>query len=306
MPKTAYAGPSASEIYRSGLETLVAASRTVVAGEIGHYEKTVTSSSAGAESIPLTWIVSAQLEQPQTLKGAPPPAPVGFTRAEQSPLLPPVAGASSQPEGQEGLSPDGMVALFYQGSAERPAIVLPGGENPVARFDLLKEIVAIQAISNPSEQTAAWLAYLGRCRTGEARQVALRSLLHLNIAWPALAPAAERLMADPSTDQATRSFLFGIVTYALVHDRFAAPHADVARFLCHAFLAARDDRLSLQYLLQLKLLLRYTEQEEARQSRLPLRQQVIAALKQRAAQGNLSSQLEEQYRQIRSAYPEVR
>lgn len=304
MSKTAYAATSASEIYQRGLETLVAESRVMVAGRVGHYEKTVTSSSAGAEPIPLTWRVSAQLEQPQAIKGMPPPSPIAFVRAEQSPLLPPAAGMPNSLE-QGDLSADGVAVLFYQGAAESPALVLPGGDDSSVRLELLKEIVAIQAMPNAAEQSAAWLACLGRNRSDEARRVALRSLLHLDVAWPILAPAAERLMADPSTDLATRSFLFGIVTFALVHGRFAAQRDDAARFLCQAFLGARDDRLSLQYLLQLKLLLRYADQEDMRQKRLPLRQQIVAALKQRATQGNMSPELQEQYRQIRATHPEA-
>jgi hypothetical protein len=49
----------ADEIYRTGPETLIARSSSIVAGPVSQYSRKIESESqGGAESIPLKWVIS--------------------------------------------------------------------------------------------------------------------------------------------------------------------------------------------------------------------------------------------------------
>ncbi|WP_139350292.1 hypothetical protein [Rhodanobacter sp. C03] len=301
---TAFAGTGADQIYQSGIESLAARSPLIVAGKITHYNRVVTSSSAGLEPIPLIWTVSAQIEQLHVIKGAATTTILTFTRVEHSSMVPSNPDIPYWQADYGDLVPGQTAVLFLQGSTGKPATVLPAGEDAGALVILLGDIVRLQEVPGAG-QSAAWLDYLRTSRSDKAREAALRVLLQHKTPWNSLAPALESLLKDPITSVDLRGFIFGIVVFAITHEGLAAPQTDPVRFLCREFVAEQNPRSSLQQLLQLKLLLRYTGQSEERQERLPMEKLVIEALNQRAAMKPLPAELEEQYRQIRATYPAV-
>jgi hypothetical protein len=107
------------------------------------------------------------------------------------------------------------------------------------------------------------------------------------------------------TESTIKPFAFGIVTFGVVSENFYADQEQAVNFLCREFIAERNSRIALQYILSFKLLLRYTLEEPGRASRLPLGRQIIDALKRRAAEVPLSPEITEQYRQIQAAHPGI-
>ena len=164
---------------------------------------------------------------------------------------------------------------------------LPSGTGERDLAALIKDIVAVQALAQPSQQESAWLAYLERARVDEGRKAALRSLLQLGTDWNRLGPALDRFLANPASSEAIRAFAFGIVVFGLTGGRWAQSQGAVAAFLCRQFMSEGRTGLVLQYLLNLKLVLKYTMEEAHRAAREPLR----------------SPELAQQYQQIRAMYP---
>lgn len=303
---TVFAGPAADQIYQSGPETLATKSWLIVTGRVAHYSKLVTSASAGAEPIPLTWVVSGQIEQPVAIKGVAPTSPMTFSTEGRSPIAPANPAVPVWQADYGELVPGETAVLFLQGPSENPTVTaLPAGKDSTALIALLEDIVRIQQ-SATAEQTAAWQDYLRSARSDEARKAALRELVRLRTPWSSLAPVLEPLVKDPTTNADVRGFIFGIVTFAVIHEVFAAPRTDIVQFLCREFVTTQNPRLLLHYILNLKLLLTYTGQSEGRQGRLPLEQKIIEALNERASIGPLPPELAEQYRQIRATHPTVR
>jgi hypothetical protein len=164
---------------------------------------------------------------------------------------------------------------------------LPSGTGERDLAALIKDIVAVQALAQPSQQESAWLAYLERARVDEGRKAALRSLLQLGTDWNRLGPALDRFLANPASSEAIRAFAFGIVVFGLTGGRWAQSQGAVAAFLCRQFMSEGRTGLVLQYLLNLNLVLKYTMEEAHRAAREPLR----------------SPELAQQYQQIRAMYP---
>jgi hypothetical protein len=302
MALTGFAAPNADQIYQSGPESLAAESWAIVAGPITHYSKQITSASEGAEPIPLTWTVSGQLAQPIQLKGTVPSHPLVFSREERSPLVPQDPSVPAWQLSYGELAPGDSTVLFFQGDRTKPVItVLPSGADSGDLIALLQAILPIQAIKDPAQQTTTWLQYLEEPHSqDEGRKAALRSLIKAKVAWPKLAAALGR---NSSPD--IRTFVFGIVAYAVMRERFGADQPQAVDFLCREFAVEQNPRIALQYVLTLKLLLRYTAQEEGKHDRLPLEQRIVDALKQRRSMAPLTPELAEQYKQIQAAYPGI-
>lgn len=306
MTMTVFAGSAADQIYQSGPESLAVKSWLIVTGRVTHYSKLATSASAGAEPIPLTWVVSGQIEQPVAIKGVAPTSPIPFSTEGRSPIAPANPAIPTWQADYGELMPGETAVLFFQGSSEKPTVTaLPAGKDSTALVALLEDIVRIQQ-SAAAEQTAAWLDYLRSTSSDEARKAALRELVRLKTPWSSLAPVLEPQIKDPAASPDFRSFLFGIVTFAVTHEVFAAPRTDAVQFLCREFVATQNPRLLLHYILNLKLLLSYTSQSEGRQGRLPLEKQIVEALNERASIAPLPPELAEQYRQIHATHPAVR
>ncbi|HXD33126.1 MAG TPA: hypothetical protein VN643_18535 [Pyrinomonadaceae bacterium] len=307
MTNTNIAGPGVDQIYQCGPETLVAESSAVASGKVIKYSRVVTSMTGGVEQIPITWTVSGQIEHPVAIKGLVAPAPISFSRDERSPLAQRDPTLPAWLLDYGNVAPEQVAVLFLAGPEEKaPVTVVPGGEDSRALIALLRDIVRIQELSTPDEQSAAWQDSLRGARTSEMIEVALRSLVRLRVSWASLYPILERIMNDSKLDFRARSFVFGIVTFAITHDVFAVQQSNSVQFLCDTFLAEGNPRLSLQYVLNLKLLLRYTAQSDGRQRRMPMERQIIRALKLRASQGPLSPEVLEQYREIQQTHPELR
>jgi hypothetical protein len=304
MALSTFAAQGADQIYQSGPESLALESWAILAGSISHYSKQVTTVSQGAEPIPMTWTVSGQLTRPINLKGPAAAAPVSFSKEERSRLVPSDPSIPVWQLSYDEIAPSDLAVLFFRGDPAKPSItVLPSRANSHDLVALLREIIPIQAIQDSAQQTAAWLQCLEQSRSEEGRKSSLRSLVRANTPWPKLAHALEHVMAEPVSSPNMRTFVFGIVAFAVMKESFASDQLQAVDFLCREFVAEQNPRTALQFILNLKLLLRFTGQKEGRNARLPLEQRIIGALKRRLSIGRIPPELEEQYRQIQAAHP---
>ncbi len=147
---------------------------------------------------------------------------------------------------------------------------------------------------------------LKNARTDEAQKAALRSLAGFGTPWSTLAPVLEQVVANPATSLDIRGFIFGIVTFQVRQEKFGLQQREAVQFLCREFLAVKDTRRLLGFVLNLKLLLHYTGQSEGRQGRLPIERLIIEALKQRKTMGSMPTEIVEQYQDIEETHPEIR
>jgi hypothetical protein len=183
-------------------------------------------------------------------------------------------------------------------------VVLPTGYGDRDLATLVRGIVGIQAIADPPKQLAAWASYIERAPMDEGRRAALRSLIASPaVDWPRMEVVLSRVLANPALSSATRAFAFGIVAFAVMHDKWGDQQLNAVDFLGRQFEAERDARVALQQILNLKLVLGYTSAEAAAAARQPLRQHILACLKRRATQAPLSPELKEQYKQLGASYP---
>jgi len=290
----------ADAVYRTGLETLVSQSPTIVAGPISHYSKRVVKESEpGPNAIPLKWTVTGSVDHPRTLKGSAVEKPVVFSRAEQSMIIP---RDPSRPEWElqyGDLLPAGEAVLFLQGDPAAPSVrVLPGGTEQPGLAVLVAEIVKIQALGK-GQQQAAWLALVAGGAGTDKVQIAMRSLLASRIEWEKLSPSLTQLMRNHSAPDAAPAFAYGAVTFWLTQGNWRGKTGAVASFLCQTFAAERNDDLAVQFVLNLKQVMRYADVEEFRKERQPLRDQVLHCLRNTPAQG---PEVEEQYKDIFSQH----
>jgi hypothetical protein len=301
MTLTGFAAQGADQIYQSGPETLAASSWAIAAGTITQYSKQIKSSSGGTDPIPLTWTVTGRLKDPLQLKGEASGNALAFSRDERSLFVP---QDNSLPEWQldyGDIEPGDSVVLFFQGDPASPNItVLPSGADSRDLIDLLHRILPVQSLEDPTLKMAAWLRLLEQHGSpDEVRKAALRSLIRANAAWPKLAGALEKVMAEP--DPGVHTFVFGIVTFAEMNERFGDEQPQALDFLCRQFVSEKSPRIAMQYVLNIKLLLSYTSRKDEKE-RVPLQRRISEALKQRRSQAPLTAELAEQYKQIQAAY----
>ena len=301
----------ADHIYRMGPETLTAHSFAVYAGPVARYSKQVTEPSPPEPgAVPLTWVVSGRLEQPEVLKGQPPRAgAVPFIRQEQTDEIPPRRAVASWERALGHLQAGADAVLFFEGDPSKPVLtVLPDSRSNRAADPglaaLVRDIVGIQSRPGEAAQISAWLAYLRTARSDDARQAALRSLVaSKSTDWPLLQPALQTLLASLPPAAGMRSFVTGIVAFGVMQQRWGTQQPDAVDFLCRQFEATQDDGLAVHQLLTLKLVLNHLSDEATAVQRQPLRQRIFQSLKQRAASGPLAPAVQQQYEQIRAAYP---
>jgi hypothetical protein len=294
----------ADDIFRTGLESLALESWAIVAGPIAEYSKQVTSHSQDG-SMALAWKVTGRLAQPFSLKGSIPANLDAFSREEEAFTW---SIRPMPPDWQlmNYLQPNEMAVLFFRGDRSHPSVtVLPGGADPNNLVALLQDIISIQAILDKGQQKKAWLHYLQHAGFDEGRMVALRSLLHLFPTWPDLSPILERMMIASASNSRMKGFLFGIIAFAIMNEKFTDNHIEALDFLCRNFIVEKDSRIALSYILHMKFMLHFTTQEANRQHHLALKHRIVDALKRRAALEPLPPELAEQFKEIRAAYPKA-
>jgi hypothetical protein len=299
----AYATNRADEIYTTGPEIVTAHAEGIIAGPVSAYSREVLSTSEppGPDAIPLQWTVSGRVDNPVALKG-PATGSVSFTRAEGSILIADTLEIPSWERAYGDVHPTGQVVLFLGDDPAKPLLVVPSGEGELDLLSLVRDVVAIQT-RPPGAQLDAWLTFLDASKTASGREAALRSLVHMNADWKRVRPGLDRLLANHLLDDRMRAFAVGIVVFGLTKNKWAQDQAPVAEFLGRQLATARSPSLALQYVLQMKLALRYAMEEAARDARAPVRTQIVAALLRNESALSTSPQVAEQYRQIRAAYP---
>jgi hypothetical protein len=295
----------ADQVYRTGPEALIAASATILAGPVSNYCKEVLSVTQppGPDSIPLKWVVSARLESPQVLKGQLPSDPVCFSRSEQLSMTP---GDRRRPRWEAiygVLAPEGRVVLFLEAAPDAAPRAVPTGHGEQDLVALVRDIVPLQAIEDPGQRANAWLSYLERAQSDQARQAALRCLLQERIDWLRLESVLRYMLAGAQLSPNMRAFCFGIVAFGVKEEKWRAKRQLALEFLSWLFCAERNPRLALQYILHLKLILSYSWEEAHCGERQPVRELIIDSLRRRVLAGPLDPELEQQYQDIRENYP---
>jgi hypothetical protein len=305
MALTSVASHRADEIFKTGPETLIAQASTILAGPISNYSKhVVLLSQPESEGVALKWVISGQLENPRVLKGQAPPGAIKFSRSEQSMFLPKDPSTADWEAVYGELALNDQVVLFLADTSSESILkVLPSGDGERDLVTLINDIVSLQIIDNLEQRKRQWLFYLGHARHDEGRRAALRTLIHTPVEWTALEPILEQLMVNPQVGHNMRTFVFGIVTFAVTEEQWGASHPQAVNFLCRLFLAEQDTNFTLQYILSIKKVLRYSYDETAHSMRKPVGQQLLDCLKRRETLGSLDPPIQEQYRQIRASYP---
>ena len=296
----------ADHIYRIGPETLAAASFAVVTGPVSRYTKQIVEASQpGPDGFPLRWTVSGRLEPPQIIKGRPPTTDVvPFIRQEQSGMLPQPATVAAWERDLGDLGPADEALLFFLGDPARPSLkVVPSRDPATGLAALVRRAVVIQAMPDPAQRLAAWLAYLAAAPSDEARQASLRALVASGAAWPQLAPALEALAARADVTPGMRAYAAGIVAFGVTNDRWGDRQLEAVDFVCRQFEAAREPWLALHQVLTLKQVLAYTAEGAGDPARVAVRRRIMDALRRRAAAAPLPPELDAQYREIRDSYP---
>ena len=289
-------------MYTTGPETAIFEAKTILTGYVSGYARHVLSTSepSGPDAMALKWIASGRVERPVALKGHA-MGPLSFHRKEQS------AWESETPSlplwelAYDEVQPAGEVVLFFGDDSTTPTAVVPSEPGELDLVSLVRDAVGIQA-NSPEAQTAAWLAYIETAKTDSGRKAGLRSLLRANVDWGHMQPVLERMFANRTLSEPMRTFTFGIVAFGLTNSRWAGHQPEVAAFLGEQLTAARSLNLALQYILAMKLDLRFAMEGE---KRALIRAPLVAALKENESRLAASPQIAEQYRQLRISYPGV-
>jgi len=271
---------------------------------VSGYTKEVRKySQLGANGFPLEWVASGRIDQPKPLKGNAVTGPIPFSRTERSFFVPKDPELPTWEQGFGDLSPDGRVVIFLgDGYPSQPLTVLPSGSQEQDLIELIQSIVEIQAIHDPMEQRQAWLRFLTRAPSDEARRVALRSLVHAGVDWNEMARSLRTLLSNAGLSGSIKAFAFGLVAFYVTEGKWDRDANATVDLLCRTFSVEMDSRLELEYLQSIKVLLRYTVEEPRVESRQPLQKRILDALEQRAKRGLEDPTLEEEYKRIRAQY----
>lgn len=267
------------EMFTTGPETLVAQSRAIVAGPVSHYSKEVKEQSQGSAPIPIRWVISGQLEHPETLKGDAPRTPLCFSREEQSPFLPPLKPVPAWEAEYTQWQPDDKAVVFLGEKPGEILLVLPSGTGERDLISLVRLIVSIHATAqSESAQAAAWQRHLlyGAASSAESRRIALRSLMKLTRYWSDVASTLRGVMSGKDAD--LRRYAYGIVAYEIVHDKWSDA-AKAAEFLCTQLANEADAEIAESHLQYIDLMLRFATDEDFREQRKALRDQLRGCLK---------------------------
>jgi hypothetical protein len=294
----------ADQIFRTGPETLVAASSGIIAGHISHFAKEVLSSSPpGPDGFPVEWKATGEVDEPRTLKGTPRPAPIHFSRLERSfvSAAPTPAPRWAQQYGE--LSATGDVVLFYSSPDDQtPSDIFPSAAGEQDLAALVKDIVSFQSVAEPKKQIDGWLAYLNSSRSGEASRVALRSLVQLSVEWGQIDPVMRKLLSSPDVPRDTRDYAFAFVAFQITHDVWQKEVGAALELLCSAFQAQKDANSQVRNLDGLLLVLDFTSKEPLQDSRRPLRHRIETCLKSWASSGVAAQASLEEYKRLQQRY----
>jgi len=292
------ANSSVDQTYTTGPEVVAAQSKVIAAGAVAAASKRDLQMSEPPEPVPLKWVITGQVDRPHFLKGSF-TAPIPFSRVEQSMLLPDSASEEPWERDYGDFQAGDEVVLFLTDSGGLVKAV-PSGREQRDLISVVKDIVAIQGHPTPD---AAWLAYVERARLDQGRKAALRSVVREGIDWERLGPVLDRLMANPSVDDAVLAYAFGVVVFGLRNGRWKASQPAVADILGRRYESEGRPKLLLQYILNLKLLLAYAMEEGQRNRRESLRARIVLALRRKEASASMLPEVAQQYRSIRAMYP---
>jgi hypothetical protein len=266
------------EMFTTGPETLVAQAHAIVTGPVSGYSKEVKEQSQGSAPIPVRWVISGQLEHPETLKGDAPKNSLRFSCEEQSPFLPPREPVPTwQGEYSQWRADDKAVAFLGQKPGEI-LLVLPSGTGQRDLISLVRLIVSIHARSE-SAQVAAWQRHLlnGAASGAESKRIALRSLMKLTRNWSDVASTLQEVMSEKDAD--LRRYAYGIVAYEIVHDKWSDA-AEPAQFLCMQLAKETNAEIVESHRQYIDLVLRFANEEDFRERRKALRDQLRSCLKE--------------------------
>lgn len=294
----------ADSVFRDGPERWVAESPVIVAGPISDYSKEVLQwSGPGPDGVPLKWVIKGELQKPEVLKGRA-SGTRRFSRPEQVGFLPEGPAAPAWVLDYGDLGPSDRAILFLkQESSNSAEHILPSGTGERDALTLVRDIVGIQALPDVEGREAAWISYLRKAPTDEGRKAALRSLISQPAAWGKIGAPLEQLLQNERLGPGMRSFAFGAVAFGITHGAWQASEPQAVDLLSRVFETESNPRQALQYLLHLKLVLAYANEESSRAAREQLRRRILEALRVRAAAMPPDRQLEQQYEQLRAAYP---
>jgi hypothetical protein len=309
MIQAAVVSHRADDIYRTGPETLIAQSSTILSGPVSSYSRKEESrSQGGADSIPLKWVVSGMLEKPHVFKGQAPSGAIRFSRSEQSIVLPKDPSTADWEAVYGELASDGQVVIFLGGTSPASILkVLPSGADEQNLIGLVEAVVQIQAVADPSERVKRWLSYLKGAPSAEGQKAALRSFIAEGGEWTELDPVLDQSLKNSRLSRDFRAFGFGIIAFNVTQERWGASRDAVLDFLCRIFATERDPKLAMQYLYSLGLIFNYCDDEDFRTQRRTVRRRVEGCLEQRPSLKTsggppVERYLEEQYQKLRSKY----
>ncbi len=295
----------ADEIFRTGIEDLVAESKTIVAGPISKLEIKVLKQSEGPHSIPLEWEVIGEVKEIQILKGGPMAGPISFLRKERSIFLQPDPSTSYWETSYGNLAPDGYVILFFGDGAPKPIIkVLPSGIDEWNLISVVQDILRILTQDNPELQLQVWSQYLIQGQNDVVRKAALRALVHGNMQWSLLGPVMEHLLKSPQYSPDLRSYCFAIIVFGFTLGKWKINREAVLYLLCRVFQTEQDPSLTISFLDSIGALLDYADDEDYIQERRPIRERMLDCLRQRPTlgMGPVEPELAQEYQEAYTSY----
>ena len=305
MPMANAIAQQADEIFRTGPETLIAQSSCIVAGSVSNNQKEIVLlAQPESENDALKWVIKGQLENPRVLKGRAPARIIKFSRSEQSMFLPrdPLAAEWELTYGD--LKPKDIAIIFFGGAPSESILkIIPSGYGERDLVTLVNEIIPIQANNNSVQRKQLWLAYLKHTQLDEGRRVALRALIQLPVEWVNLEPVLSPMITNPQAGTTIRSFIFGIVTFAVTENIWGVSNPQAVDFLCQQFSTEKNATLTLSYLLHIKQALSYSYDETTNSMSNYTGQRMLDCLKRRESLGPLEPPIQEQYQQIHASYP---
>ena len=265
------------EMFTTGLETMVANSSAIVAGPVLHYSKNIKEHSEGSDPIPAKWVISGQLERPETLKGDEQIDSLQLTRNEQTPFLPTPVPVPAWESEYSHWQPGDKAVAFLGKKPDEILLVVPSGTGDRDLITLVRLIVSNNAMDS-TEQVNAWKKHLnhGVKPIGESKQIALRSLMKLTTSWSDIEPTSSAVMRDGDAD--LRRFAYGIVAYSIVKEKWSDATEPV-KFLCTQFTNEADTEIVKSHREFINL--RFANKEDFREKRKTMNNQLRDCLKTR-------------------------
>ncbi len=267
------------EMFTIGPETLVAQARAIVAGPVSHYSKEVKEQSLGSAPIPVRWVISGQLEHPETLKGDASGAALHFNREEQSPFLTIPEPVPAWEAEYSQWQPDDKAVVFLGEKPGEILRILPSGVGERDLISLVRLIVSIYATAqSENAQAIAWQRHLlnGTASSAESKRIALRSLMKLTRNWDDVTSTLYGVMSRKDAD--LRRYAYGIVAYGIMHEKWSDTSKPV-EFLCMQLANETDTEVTGSHLQYANLVLQFAADEDFREQRKGLWDQLHGCFK---------------------------